>query len=207
MAAPRIPKDLPDTEVAPMMCGGITAYGAVRKLITEVRLPAGKTVAIIGAAGGLGHYAVQIAKAFGYRVVGIDIGQERLRFVEKLGADYVVDAGEAEKFVKERLGGVYASLVFTPRIKGYELGLRLLRPPGALIVVGIPAENEGPIPITPLASILGFIKVIPSIVGVTNEFEDLFSLAVDGRVKSHVSRVIGFSESEINTLFEELEKA
>jgi len=206
IAAPKVPKELSDIEAAPMMCGGITAYGAVRKLVTDVKLPAGKTVAVIGAAGGLGHYAVQIAKAFGYKVVGIDIGQERLKFVEKLGADYVVDASEAEKFVREKIGGVYASLVFTPRIKGYELGLRLLKPPGALIVVGVPAESEGPIPITPVASILGLIRVIPSMVGVTNEFEDLFKLAVDGKVKSNVSKVIEFSEGDINTTFEELEK-
>ena len=40
-------------------------------------------IAIIGAAGGLGHYAMQIATAFGYQVVGVDIGEERLDFVNR----------------------------------------------------------------------------------------------------------------------------
>ena len=52
-------------------------------------------IAIIGAAGGLGHYAVQIAHAFGYRVVGVDVGEERLEFVRSLGAEHVVSADDA----------------------------------------------------------------------------------------------------------------
>ena len=44
-------------------------------------------MAVIGAAGGLGHYAVQLATSFGYRVVGVDIGEERLAFASSLGAE------------------------------------------------------------------------------------------------------------------------
>jgi propanol-preferring alcohol dehydrogenase len=208
VAAPIIPRELPDEQVAPMLCGGITAYGAVRKLVTVLRIPPGKPVAIIGAAGGLGHYAVQIAKAFGYKVIGIDVGAERVKFVESLGADYAVDATEAERFVKEKFDGVYASLVFAPKIKGYELGLKILKSPfGSLVAVGLPAQAEGVIPITPLQSIFYNVSIIPSLVGVTHEFEELFKLAVEGKVKSHISRVISCNPEEVMKLFEDLEKA
>jgi propanol-preferring alcohol dehydrogenase len=60
-----IPKEIPDIEAAPLLCAGVTAYGGVAKLIQQNVRP-GKLVAIIGAAGGLGHYGTQIAKAFGY---------------------------------------------------------------------------------------------------------------------------------------------
>lgn len=66
----RLPDALGDEE-APLACGGLTAFGAVRKLVAH-GVPPGKTVAVVGAAGGLGRYAVQIACAFGYRVVGVD---------------------------------------------------------------------------------------------------------------------------------------
>jgi propanol-preferring alcohol dehydrogenase len=208
VAAPIIPKELPEEQVAPMLCGGITAYGAVRKLVTVLGIPPGKPVAIIGAAGGLGHYAVQIAKAFGYKVVGIDVGAERVKFVESLGADYAVDATEAEMVVKEKLGGVYASLVFAPRIKAFELGLKILKPPfGSLVVIGAPAEAEGFIPITPIHALVYNVKIIPSIVGVTHEFEELFKLAVEGKVKSHIGRVITLNPEELMKLYEDLEKA
>jgi propanol-preferring alcohol dehydrogenase len=207
IAAPLIPKELSDIDAAPLMCSGVTAYGAIRKLVTEARISAGKPIAIIGAAGGLGHCAVQIAKAFGYKVVGIDVGSEKVRFVEKLGADYALDANEAEKFIREKLGGVYASVVFTPRIKGYELGLRILRIPGVVIAVGIPPEAEGPIPIPPLSLIAGNIRIIPTLVGVTHEFEELFKLAVEGKVKPYVGKTISFSAQEVNKTYEELESA
>jgi len=44
----------------------------------------------------------------------VDVGRERVEFVERLGADYAVEAGDAEKLVREKLGGVYASPVFAP---------------------------------------------------------------------------------------------
>ncbi len=94
----KLPEAVSDREV-PLACGGLTAYSAVKKLLKYDVLP-GKPVAVIGAAGGLGHYAVQVAKAFGYKVVGVDVGQEKMDFVKSLGADYAVDASEAAKFVK-----------------------------------------------------------------------------------------------------------
>src|SRR4051794_4056168 len=69
---------LPDAlgdEHVPLACAGLTAYSAVKKLWRSGVLP-GKPVAIIGAAGGLGHYGVQVAKAFGYTVYGVDVGEE-----------------------------------------------------------------------------------------------------------------------------------
>ncbi len=204
-AAPRIPKELSDIDVAGMLCGGITAYGAVRKLVTEIRLPPGKPIAIIGAAGGLGHYAVQIAKAFGYTVVGIDVGSERVEFVRKLGADYAVDASDAERFIKDKLGGVYASLVFAPRISGYNLGIRILRTLGTLIVIGAPASSEGSFAAVPIDILASGIRIIPSIVGVTHEFEELFNLAVQGKVRSYVALVEPLAR--VNEVFEKLEKA
>ncbi|MEM0276902.1 zinc-dependent alcohol dehydrogenase [Pyrobaculum sp.] len=203
-AAPKIPKEIGDVEAAPLMCAGVTAYGAIRKLVTEARIPPGKPIAIIGAAGGLGHYAVQIAKAFGYVVLGVDVREDRVKFVEKIGADYAIDAKSAEKFAKDKFGGVYASVVFTPKIAGYELGLKMLRPLGALVSVGIPDVKEGVIPLYPLTVVGMGIRVFGSAVGVTHEFEELFNLVVAGKVKSHVTMIADLSE--INTIFKELEE-
>ncbi len=117
----KLPEEVSDNEV-PLACGGLTAYSAVKKLLQFGVLP-GKPVAIVGAAGGLGHYAVQIAKAFGYKVIGVDVGQDKIEFVKEMGADYAVDVNEASKFVKEKFIGVYGSIVFSPKIAGFELGL------------------------------------------------------------------------------------
>ena len=98
---------------------------------------------MIGAAGGLGHYAVQIANAFGYKVIGVDIGEERLEFVRSLGAYMAVGADEAVEVVQREVGGVDGSLVFSAKMAGFDLGMKLLRRKGVFVAVGLPATSEG----------------------------------------------------------------
>jgi len=198
----KLPEEISDREV-PLACGGLTAYSAVKKLIKFDVLP-GKPVAIIGAAGGLGHYGVQVAMAFGYKVVGVDVGKEKIEFVKSLGADYAVDVSEAEKFVKEKFGGVYASIVFSPKIAGFELGLKLLKRGGVFVGVGMPAVSEGTISMTPVELLARDPLIMASAVGTVEEMRELVQLAADGKVKTHVSRVAGLSE--ISQVLEELDQ-
>jgi propanol-preferring alcohol dehydrogenase len=198
----KLPAEISDREV-PLACGGLTAYSAVKKLIKFDVLP-GKPVAIIGAAGGLGHYAVQVATAFGYKVVGVDVVPEKIEFIRSLGADYAVLASEAEKFCKEHLGGVYASIVFSPKIAGFQLGLKLLRRGGVFIGVGMPPASEGPLSIGPLELLGRDPLIMSSAVGTVEEMRELVQLAADGKVKTHVGRVARLSE--IGQVLEELEQ-
>ncbi len=197
----KLPEEVSDNEVS-LACGGLTAYGAVKKLIKFDVLP-GKPIAIVGAAGGLGHYAVQIAKAFGYKVIGVDVGQEKIEFLKKLGADDAVDVNEAVEFMKS-FGGVHASIVFSPKLAGFELGLKLLRQGGVFISVGMPAVSEGGISISPLELLRKDPLILSSAVGTVQDMRELIQLAAEGKVKTHVSRVANLSE--VNQLFEELEK-
>jgi alcohol dehydrogenase, propanol-preferring len=182
-----IPAGLPDEEAAPLMCAGVTAYGAVRRLVSELRIPPGKIVAVIGAAGGLGHYAVQIGQALGYRVAGVDVGPERVQFIRQLGAEWAFEATEAKKAI-QGLGGADAAIVFTPKLSGYELALRLTRLVGGVVAVGIPDPAEGPLPITPSALIAHGTRIVPANVGITHEFDALFQLYQAGRIRGHLAR-------------------
>jgi propanol-preferring alcohol dehydrogenase len=199
----KLPDSVSDDEVS-LACGGLTGYSAVKKFLRFGILP-GKTVAVIGAAGGLGHYAVQVAKAYGYKVMGVDVGQAKIDFIKSLGADYAVDAGDAMKFVKEQLGGgVYGSVVFTPKIAGFDLGLKLLIPGGIFVSVGMPAASEGGIEISPLELLRKDPLIMSSAVGTVEEMRELVQLCADGKVKSHISRRAPLSQ--LPDVLEELEK-
>ncbi|MHA2282798.1 MAG: zinc-dependent alcohol dehydrogenase [Promethearchaeota archaeon] len=198
----KIPDDLSDNEV-PLACGGLTAYRAIKKL-ESFRISKGKTIAIIGAAGGLGHYAVQIAKYFGYKVIGVDVGPEKLELIEKLGADYAIGASEVGNFVAEKLGGVQASIVFAANISAFNLGLELLKVGGVFIGVGIPAFSEGTMSLTPFDLILRNLHITGSLTGTVEDMRELVQLAVEGKVKTHVGRTANLSE--INEVFEEISK-
>jgi len=203
----KLPEEVSDREV-PLACGGLTAYSAVKKLI-KLGVSPGKPVAIIGAAGGLGHYAVQIAKALGYKVIGVDIGPEKLEFVKKMGADHAIEASKVSSFVAKSyggglFGGVHASIVFSPKVASYELGLSLIKRGGIFIGVGLPAMKEGTISLMPLQLVAKGLHILGSMVGTVEEMRELVQLAAEDKVKTHIGRTANLSE--INQVFEELEQ-
>lgn len=197
----RLPDQIADQE-APLACGGLTAFSAVRKLVAH-GVPPGRTIAIIGAAGGLGHYAVQIATAFGYRVVGVDVSEERLAFVQSLGATRVATADEAAAVATAEFGGVDAVLVFAARLAGFELGMQMLRRGGLFVAVGIPPSSDGSLQLQPWELFLKDPTIIYSAVGTVEEMRELVDLAAAGHVKTHVSRTGALSD--VPTIFDELE--
>jgi propanol-preferring alcohol dehydrogenase len=196
-----LPDSIGDDE-APLACGGLTAYGAVKKLFDHGVRP-GRTVAVIGAAGGLGHYAVQLANAFGYEVIGVDIGADRLDFVRSLGASRALEASEALDIVRNELGGVDASLVFSAKMAGFRLGFDLLGKAGLFVAVGLPATSEGNLELNPFELFMKDPTIIYSAVGTVQDMRELVDLAAAGHVKTQVSRV--GSLSELGAIFDELE--
>ncbi len=83
----RKPANINFEEAAGTPLAGLTAY---QMLVDVAKVKPGMKVLVNGAAGGVGHFAVQIAKALGANVVGI-ARKEKHRFVEELGADRVID--------------------------------------------------------------------------------------------------------------------
>jgi propanol-preferring alcohol dehydrogenase len=197
----KLPDAIADRE-APLACGGLTAYGAVKKLIDHHVMP-GRRIAVIGAAGGLGHYAVQIASAFGYEVIGIDVGADRLDFVKTLGAAAALDANDALATIMSEYGGVDAAIVFSARMAGFRLGFDVLRKGGLFVAVALPATSEGNIEINPFMFFAKGVTLIYSAVGNVADMRDLVALAAAGKVRTHVGRE--GTLSELDTIFEELE--
>jgi len=198
----KLPSEVSDNDV-PLACAGLTGYSAVKKLLKYGVIP-GKPVAIIGAAGGLGHYAVQVAKLFGYKVVGIDVGPDRIEFIKSLGADYAIDESNAAQFIKETLRGVSASIVFSSSLAGFELGMKIMKRAGIFISVGMPNASEGALSVSPLTLLLREIVIVPSAVGTVEEMRELVQLTAEGKVKTHISRVEKLSG--LAGVFDELEK-
>jgi NADPH:quinone reductase-like Zn-dependent oxidoreductase len=82
-----LPAEIDDVQAAALPIAGGTALQA---LTDEAELAAGQRVLITGAAGGVGHFAVQIAKHLGAHAVGV-CSARNVQFVQELGADDVVD--------------------------------------------------------------------------------------------------------------------
>ncbi len=88
---------LPDKLTAEQAAGlGVAAMTALRGLDDTLKLKAGQSVMIHGAAGGVGHVAVQLAKAMGARVLAVASGDDGVKLCEQLGADAAVDGKTAD---------------------------------------------------------------------------------------------------------------
>ena len=199
----KIPDSITDQE-APLACGGLTAYGAVKKLVKHGVTP-GRPIAIVGAAGGLGHYAVQIAVAFGYDVIGVDVGPDRLDFVKSLGAARAVGPEEAMGVIHGEYGGADASLIFAAKMAGFRLGFDVLGKHALMVCVGLPASSEGNLEFNPFMLFAKDTTIIYSAVGTVEDMRELVHLAAQGKVKSHISRTGALTE--LPTIFDELEAA
>ena len=61
------------------MCAGLTSYKGLKESEVKPR----EFITIVGAAGGLGHLAIQYANAMGMRVIALDIGKEKLDYCKR----------------------------------------------------------------------------------------------------------------------------
>jgi propanol-preferring alcohol dehydrogenase len=109
-----IPNGLGAQQAAPLICAGITTYKGIKQ--TEAR--PGEWIVISGA-GGLGHLAIQYAKAMGLQVCAVDIDDGKLAHATKLGADMVVNAlhGDPAGAVKAGTGGGAHGVLVTYRCR------------------------------------------------------------------------------------------
>lgn len=128
-----IPKKLSSTDAAPLLCAGITVYSPFK--IYHVK--PGQSVAVIGI-GGLGHLALQFARALGYKVTAISSSPNKEAEAKKFGADHFLPLSEIKLGMPPRfdfiLATVHADLEWAPI-------LSLLKPEGKLCFVGIPSAE------------------------------------------------------------------
>ncbi|WP_163507436.1 alcohol dehydrogenase catalytic domain-containing protein [Fodinicola acaciae] len=169
-AVARIPDGLEFAEVAPLMCGGITAFNALRHSPARP----GDTVAVQGV-GGVGHLAIQFADKMGFRTIAINRGREKEELARRLGADEYVDSNEGS--AGEAVRGHGGAAVILATVDHADLQSDLvsgLRPNGRLIVL----EGQQPIQVTGHALANDRIDVGGWYSGVAADSEDTLNFAV-----------------------------
>jgi NADPH2:quinone reductase len=129
------PPELDDAEAVSLLVNYYTMYFGLAR---RGSLRAGETVLVLGAAGGVGTAAVQIAKALGATVIAAVHRVSGVDFVSSLGADAVVRLEDGwVDAVREHTGGKGVNLVVDP-VGGavFDDAIRVLATEGRLLVVG-----------------------------------------------------------------------
>jgi alcohol dehydrogenase, propanol-preferring len=193
--AARIPDGVDLVEVAPILCAGVTVYKGLK--MTEAR--PGQWVVISGI-GGLGHIAVQYARAMGLRVAAVDIADDKLALATRHGAELVVNAlvDDPAEVVQRETGGAHGVLVTAVHPSAFGQAIGMARRGGTIVFNGLP-PGDFPAPIFEI--VLKGLTVRGSIVGTRQDLEEALDFYARGQVHPTVStRGLG----EINTVFDEM---
>lgn len=173
----RVPDGVDPLDAAPLTCAGVTTYKAVK----ESGARPSELVVIFGI-GGLGHLAVQYARITGATVAAVDLNDARLEEAKQLGATHTFNATRVDVVEElQKLGGAHAAISTAVSPKAFQQAYRSLRRGGRLVFVGLPAENEIPLPI--FETVLMGLTVKGSIVGTRRDLEEVFAIHADGHTR------------------------
>ncbi len=200
----RIPAGLSAIDAASIICAGVTTYKGIKEAATKP----GDWMVVSGA-GGLGHLAIQYAKAMGLHVCAVDIDEGKLAHATLMGADAVVnakagDAAEAayviEAVRKATGGGAHGVLITAPSLAAFRQGVAMTRKRGTCVLTGLP-PGEFPFPLFDV--VLNCITVRGSLVGTRQDMAEALAFAAEGKVKADIELQ---PLSAINQVLDRLER-
>ena len=176
-----LPSGVGFVEIAPVLCAGVTVYKGLK--VTDTR--PGNWVVISGI-GGLGHMAVQYAKAMGLNVAAVDVDDAKLDLARRLGATVTVNArtNDPVAYLKKEIGGAHGVLVTAVSPKAFEQAVGMVRRGGTVSLNGLP---PGQFPLDIFGMVLNGITVRGSIVGTRLDLQEALDFAAQGKVRATVS--------------------
>src|ERR1700733_3764675 len=157
---------------------------------------------VISGIGGLGHVAVQYAKAMGLRVAAVDLGPEKMALASKLGAEITVDAKTQDptKEIQKQIGGAHGVLVTAVSPIAFKQAVGMLRRGGTCVLNGLP---PGEFPVSIFDVVLNGYTIRGSIVGTRLDLEESLAFAGAGKVKATIETL---PLESINDVFSRLKK-
>ncbi len=194
--AARLPRNVNFAKIAPILCAGVTTYKGLKETDTRP----GDWVVISGV-GGLGHVAIQYAKAMGLKAIGLDIADDKLKLALEAGAERAVNALDkdaVEQVNKITGGGAHGVLVTAVSTPAFAQALKMVRRKGTVSLVGLP-PGDFPTPIFDV--VLKRITVRGSIVGTRRDLDEAIAFAAEGKVQAEVTTA---PLSQINAIFERM---
>lgn len=199
--AARIPPGTDLAQVAPILCAGITVYKALK----SANLRAGEWVAISGACGGLGSLAIQFATAMGYRVLGIDGGDDKAKLFKELGGEVFIDFTKTKDIVGEVIkatnGGAHGVINVSVSEAAIEASTKYVRANGTVVLVGLPGGAYCKSEV--FSHVVKSISIVGSYVGNRADTREALDFFARGLVKSPI---IIAPLSDLPEIFDKMEK-
>jgi alcohol dehydrogenase len=186
-----LPDGLSFEQAAPIFCAGYTVWSGFRWAAPQP----GERVAVVGI-GGLGHLAVQYAKAAGFHTIAVSHSPDKDPFIRELGADEIVRDGTG----LAGAGGADIVLGTSNSMDAMADSISGLRPDGRLVVMGAEAKQ---LAVSPLDLIMKRIKIIGSQQNGREYLYEALAIAASGKVRVVTET---YRLDEIGKAYERVEK-
>jgi len=196
-----LPEGIPFPEASIISDAIATPLHACRE---EAKVGPGDNVLIVGAGGGVGIHAVQMAKLCGGRVLAADISREKLNMAKELGADEIIDvqekdlAQEAKRLTDDH--GVDAVLDFVASSQTLEASLASLGTAGRLVILGFRPPSvfkvESTFRVDPLVVLAKGLEIHGSRYVSMAELIEAVKLVKQGKIKPIVTQTFPLEEAE-----------
>ncbi|KAL6399256.1 alcohol dehydrogenase 2 [Ilyonectria robusta] len=198
---PNVP-GIDDATLAPTLCGGVTAYKALKKSGAK----RGDWVAVAGAGGGLGNFAVQYAVSMGFQVIGIDTGEDKRQATLRLGAAASIDFRTTNDVPAEVMkitggAGVQSAIVLAPSEVTYNQALQYVALQGCLMCVGLP-DGDAHLHVPPSLVCRKDITIKGSFVGTRDDIAEALKYVVRGEVKPDI---VIYPMDDVEVIFHKME--
>ncbi|GAB5590766.1 hypothetical protein Unana1_05666 [Umbelopsis nana] len=192
----KIPDNMSNEIAATFFCAGVTTYAPLKRHgVTK-----GSKVGVIGI-GGLGHFAVQWAKAMGAEVIALSSSDRKREDAAQLGcSDYIVTSDKQDM---KRYTSALTHIICTAYSVEFDwvANLSTLATNGTFIMVGLPEEPLSGIP----AGLLAFkqITLCGSIIGSPSDIQDMLDFAAKTGVKPWIQK---YPMSKVNEAIDDFRK-
>lgn len=182
-----IPKHLPPEQAAPLLCAGVTVYSPLHRFVKENSLKengarktknrAAMRVGICGV-GGLGHLAIQFAKAMQCEVIAFDPIAEKADEARRFGADKFFTIDQLEQFLADETA-LDLLLITTFADLDWNVWLKLVAVGGIACLTGIPQKN---LVISPEHLLDGQKMITGSIIGSPKNIRQMLAFAAEHQI-------------------------
>ena len=182
-------------DAAPIFCAGYTVMSGYRNASPRP----GDRVAVLGL-GGLGHLALQVAKAMGHETIAVTGSPDKTASLRSLGADDVLVIRDHVGRELEAIGGVDVILSASNSMQQNGEALHGLRDEGRFVTMAIGTE---PIPVDPTLALMKQLVVKGSQMNGRRDLVDMLDLVAAGTVRPLLEV---YPLEEVNTAFERLDR-
>jgi len=166
-----LPDGLSSEQAAPIFCAGYTVWSGLRWADPKP----GERIAVVGI-GGLGHLAVQYAKAVGFFTIAVSRSPDKDKMIRQLGADEIARDGDG----LAKVGGADVALGTSNSMDAMADSIKGLRPDGRLVPMGLEAK---PLMVSPADLIMKRVRILGSQQNGREFLYEALDFAARGKVK------------------------